>query len=89
MIGAFTFSGGFQLSVTNLVDTITAFSSRGAEGRSVPPDGCDSFPLLPSARTSVGGGAVYAVSTAPSPGELGEEATGRPEANQDNTMREK
>jgi len=65
--GPFTFSGGFQLSVTNLVDTITALSSRGAEGRSMPPDGGGSFPLLSSTGTSVGGGAVYAVSTAPSP----------------------
>jgi hypothetical protein len=89
MIGEFTFSGGFQLSVTNLVDTITAFSSRGAESRSVPPDGGSSLALLPSAGTSEGGGAVYAVSTAPSPRELGEEATGRPEAKQDNIMWEK
>jgi hypothetical protein len=77
-IGPFTFSGGFQLSVTNLVDWITAFSSRGAEGTSVSLGGRGSSPLLPSADTSVGGGAVYALSTAPSPWELGDEAIGRP-----------
>lgn len=40
--------------------------------------GRGSSPLLPSADTSVGGGAVYALSTAPSPWELGDEAIGRP-----------
>lgn len=40
--------------------------------------GRGSSPFLPSADTSVGGGAVYALSTAPSPWELGNEATGRP-----------
>jgi len=77
-IAPVTFSGGFQLSVTNLVDWITAFSSRGADGTSVSLGGKGSSPFLPSADTSVGGGAVYALSTAPSPWELGDEATGRP-----------
>lgn len=77
-IGPVTFSGGFQLSVTNLVDWITAFSSRGAEGASVSLCGRGSSPFLPSADRSVGGGAVYAVSTAPSPWGLGNEAIGRP-----------
>jgi len=40
--------------------------------------GRGSPPFLPSADKSVGGGAVYALSTAPSPWELGDEATGRP-----------
>ena len=40
--------------------------------------GRGSSPFVPSADISVGGGAVYALSTAPSPWELGDEATGRP-----------
>jgi hypothetical protein len=77
-IGPFTFSGGFQLSVTNLVDWITAFSSRGADGTSVSLGGRGSSAFLPSADTSVGGWAVYALSTGPSPWGLGDEAIGRP-----------
>lgn len=60
------------------MDWITAFSSRGAEGTSVSLGGRGSSPFLPSADTSVGGGAVYALSTAPSPWGLGEEAIGWP-----------
>lgn len=40
--------------------------------------GRGSSPVLPPAGTSVGGGAVYAVSTAPSPWGLGDGATGWP-----------